>query len=64
MDPLNRPEYSVPPSQMSVRIPITKNKLPADIQITFEQLLREAVANQVDDIRPPRVQINDPEELD
>lgn len=64
MDPIDKPEYSLPPSQMSVRIPRTLNKAPADIQITAEQLLKEALANQIDDIKPPRIQINDEEELD
>ena len=64
MDPISRPEYSLPPSQMSVRIPRVRNKAANEIQISAEQLLREALANQIDDIRPPRVQINDDEELE
>lgn len=49
---------------MSVRIPRVRNKAPSEIQITSEQLIREALANQIDDIKPPRVQINDDEELE
>ena len=49
---------------MNVRLPRIKNKLPNELQITAEQLLREALANQTDDVRPPRAQINDLEELD
>lgn len=64
MDPIERPDYSLPPSQMSVRLPRVKNKAPADVQITGEQLIAEALSNQVDDMRPPRVQINDDEELE
>lgn len=63
MDPVQRPEYALPPSQMSVRIPRSKNHAPADIQISAEQMIREALANQVDDLPPPRIQINDDEEL-
>ena len=59
-----RPDYSLPPSQMSVRLPKVKNKAPNEIQITAEQLLREALANQIDDLLPPRAQINDDEELE
>jgi crooked neck len=64
MDPISRPDYSLPPSQMSVRLPRVRNKTPSEAQISAEQLLREALANQIDDIRPPRVQINDDEELE
>lgn len=63
MDKLDRPLYSLPASQMAVRLPRVMNKSPAEIQITSEQLLREAQANQTDDLRPPRTQINDEDEL-
>ena len=49
---------------MSVNLPKVKNKEPNQVQITAEQLLREALANQIDDMLPPRVQINDDEELE
>ncbi|KAF8819093.1 putative crooked neck family 1 protein isoform 2, partial [Cardiosporidium cionae] len=40
-----------------------KNKTPAAVQITAEQLLLEAVQRQADDVRPPSVRIVDQEEL-
>lgn len=64
MNSVNRPDYSLPLSQGAVRLPRVSNKRPADLQISAEQLIREALANQIDDVRPPRVQINDKEELE
>ncbi|KAM1223780.1 hypothetical protein ACFX2G_043721 [Malus domestica] len=40
-----------------------KNKAPAPVQITAEQLLREAREGQEGEIRPPQQQINDATEL-
>lgn len=40
-----------------------KNKTPAPIQITAEQILREARERQEPDIRPPKQKINDHTEL-
>ncbi|XP_065844556.1 crooked neck-like protein 1 isoform X2 [Oscarella lobularis] len=41
-----------------------KNKLPADVQITAEQLLREAKERQLEAVKPaPMQKITDPEEL-
>jgi hypothetical protein len=41
-----------------------KNKAPAPLQITAEQLLREALARQEAEPKPPKQNITDPEELD
>lgn len=46
------------------RISKVKNKNPASIQITAEQLLREAQAHQQDESLPPMQPINDPVELE
>ena len=49
-----------------VRLPratVVKNKQPAGIQITAEQLLRESKALQSDEFKPPKVTITDPQEL-
>lgn len=40
-----------------------KNKTPASIQITAEQILREARERQEPEIRPPKQKITDPNEL-
>ena len=40
-----------------------KNKAPAAVQITAEQLLREAHERQEQDTKPPRQKITDSEEL-
>ncbi|KAJ3692194.1 hypothetical protein LUZ60_012544 [Juncus effusus] len=40
-----------------------KNKTPAQVQITAEQLLREARERQEPEIRPPKQKITDPAEL-
>ena len=40
-----------------------KNKMPAPVQITAEQLLREAQERQEQDSKPPRQKITDPDEL-
>jgi crooked neck len=40
-----------------------KNKQPAPVQITAEQILREASERQDAEYKPPKVQITDPEEL-
>nr|CAD1843308.1 unnamed protein product [Ananas comosus var. bracteatus] len=40
-----------------------KNKTPASIQITAEQILREARERQEPEIRPPKQKITDPHEL-
>ncbi|GAB4834529.1 Crooked neck-like protein 1 [Ancistrocladus abbreviatus] len=40
-----------------------KNKTPAPIQITAEQILREARERQESEIRPPKQKITDPTEL-
>lgn len=40
-----------------------KNKTPASIQITAEQILREARERQEPEIRPPKQKITDPSEL-
>ncbi|KAI3859669.1 hypothetical protein MKX03_031183 [Papaver bracteatum] len=40
-----------------------KNKTPAPIQITAEQILREARERQESEIRPPKQKITDPSEL-
>lgn len=40
-----------------------KNKTPASIQITAEQILREARERQESEIRPPKQKITDPSEL-
>eukprot|EP01103_Thecamoeba_quadrilineata_P012753 TRINITY_DN336_c0_g2_i1.p1 TRINITY_DN336_c0_g2~~TRINITY_DN336_c0_g2_i1.p1 ORF type:complete len:676 (-),score=115.55 TRINITY_DN336_c0_g2_i1:129-2156(-) len=50
----------------AVRTPRTtkvKNKTPAAVQITAEQILREAQERQEAEPRPPRQKITDPEEL-
>ena len=49
---------------MPVNLPKLKNKEQNQVQITAEQLLREAFADQIDDMLSPRVQINDDEELE
>ncbi|KAH3765642.1 CGI-201 protein, short form [Pelomyxa schiedti] len=41
-----------------------KNKQPAPLQITAEQILREALERQESEIKPPRQRITDPEELE
>lgn len=40
-----------------------KNKQPAPVQITAEQILRESKALQADEFKPPAVTLTDPEEL-
>ena len=40
-----------------------KNKMPAPVQITAEQLLREAQERQEQDSKPPKQKITDPDEL-
>jgi crooked neck len=40
-----------------------KNKTPAQVQITAEQILREARERQEAEIRPPKQKITDPTEL-
>ena len=40
-----------------------KNKQPAPVQITAEQLLREARERQEEDGKPPKQKITDPDEL-
>ena len=46
------------------RISKVKNKNPAEIQITAEQLLAEAQAHKIEDSLPPVERITDPAELD
>ena len=46
------------------RVSKVANKNPSSIQITAEQLLREAQANQVEEIAPPIQNITDPDELE
>lgn len=41
-----------------------KNKQPAPLQITAEQILREAAERQEADFKPPKQRITDPEELE
>ena len=41
----------------------TKNREFADIQITAEQLIRESIQNKVPDYKPPKMTIQDEEEL-
>lgn len=46
------------------RIPQPKNRAPAPIQITAEQLLRESKERGLEDVpKPPKVLITDSEEL-
>ena len=40
-----------------------KNKQPAPVQITAEQILREAKERQEEDPKPPKQKITDPDEL-
>lgn len=42
---------------------LVKNRAPAPIQITAEQILREATDRTEKEHKPPRQQITDPEEL-
>jgi crooked neck len=46
-----------------IRTAKVKNKAPAPIQITAEQLLREAMVRQDAEPKPPKQKITDPEEL-
>ena len=46
------------------RISKVKNKNPASIQITAEQLLREAQAHQTDDSMPTMQPITDPDDME
>ena len=41
-----------------------KNYAAADVQITSEQLIRESIQYQLDDKRPAKVRIMDPDELE
>lgn len=54
------------PFHVSPKVMEVKNKMPAPIQITAEQLLREAVDRQLDDAiaHKPRQRIVDDEELE
>lgn len=59
-------EMGAPVADRQVRLPRTvgvKNKQPAPVQITAEQLLRESHALQKDEFKPPAVTITDPQEL-
>lgn len=51
-------------NQTNVKVPRVKNKTPAPIQITAEQILREARDHQESQIRPPKHKITDASELD
>lgn len=60
-------DESIPNKQ--IRLPKkaekVKNKAPANLQITAEQLLREAKERELElAVPPPRIKITDPEELD
>ncbi|ELR11996.1 uncharacterized protein ACA1_152090 [Acanthamoeba castellanii str. Neff] len=46
------------------RAPQVKNKSAAEIQITAEQIIREAQERQEEEIQPPKQKITDKEELD
>ena len=59
-------QVGAPVADRQVRLPRTtgvKNKQPAQIQITAEQLLRESHALQKDEFKPAAVTITNPEEL-
>jgi hypothetical protein len=59
-------QVGAPVSDREVRLPRTtgvKNKQPAAVQITAEQLLRESKALQGDEFKPAKVTITDPQEL-
>jgi len=50
--------------QKPPKVAKVKNKAPAEVQITAEQLLREAKERELEIVaRPPKQKINDPEEL-
>ena len=46
-----------------MRVPKVRNKTPADVQITAEQLLAEAQAHREVADGPPKQMITDPDEL-
>ena len=55
-----------PPAKKNKMSKVTrvKNKMPAEIQITAEQLLQEAAATQMEKVKPPpRQKVTDPAEL-
>ena len=60
-------EGGAPPPAKKARVPKVakvKNKMPAEVQITAEQLLHEAAATKVEHVPPPpRQKITDPAEL-
>ena len=49
---------------IGMRIQQPKNSAPSNIQITAEQIIKEAQAHRTDDIKIPLQRINDQEELD
>ena len=56
-----------PPPSKKARVPKVakvKNKMPAEVQITAEQLLQEANATKIEKVAPrPRQRVTDPDEL-
>ena len=51
-------------SKVLMRPPKIKNKTPAPVQVTAEQILRDAQIHQIVDIKAPQQRIMDEEELD
>ena len=47
-----------------MKVPRIKNYAPAEIQVTSEQLIRESIQYQLDEHKPAKVRITDPDELD
>jgi len=51
-------------SSLLMRAPKIKNKAPAPVQVTAEQILRDAQIHQIIDVKAPQQRIMDEEELD
>jgi crooked neck len=47
-----------------MKVPRIKNYAPAEIQVTAEQLLRESIYYRLDEHKPARIKITDPDELE
>lgn len=68
MDPSGMPR-EVPLSEGQPRMPLpratkVKNKAPAPVQISAEQIIRESKAGQEAEFRAPKLRITDADELD
>ena len=51
-------------NEIGMRIQQPKNSAPSNIQITAEQIIKEAQAHRTDELKIPIQRINDDDELD